>query len=816
VVPLPLRQDSIFRRSECVLLAYFVYTAFLSIYFRLSAARCAVAFAIPAILAFLVYAHSSRPRPSTKVLRDCLPIPLILAGYWQVDWFRPPAFLRDLESSWLAWDHLILHGWKLHSAIESLGALIPSVLEIAYVFVYAVPILCIGALYLCGRRDRVDDFLFPFALGTLFAYALLPHFPSASPRLEFPMQDLPGITTILRRFNMWILNHGDIRTSVFPSGHVAAAFSAAFGMRQAVPERKWMWRALLIEAVLVALATVYGRYHYAADCMASLILSLVALAITLAWNRRRSVEPSERSWRAAVGIIVIACFSIRSANAQVPPDQKANIVFQVRLQSDISTYSSHPGDPIRAVVLAGVRDANQVVIPTGSLLLGGVRKITTIGHGLIHERASLEIEFNEWMHPNGTHHPLKARLVAIDNAREQVTPTGRIRGILAAGGAPSFLLGMWSRPDSLLFARTAVGFAGLTHFVCQRVGVSPIAVAGIVALRFVAVPWPDAEIHLPPGTELLVSVKELTTPSLAEREPEVSPEPPSESLTALATGLPVQTTRGSSMRSADITNMMFLGTQDQLHQAFFAAGWWPAEPLTHKSAIRVYKAISAQRGYPTAPISTLLLDSKIADVNFQKAFNSVSKRHHIRIWKQEAEYEGRQVWVGAATHDIAMRFREAGNTFTHRIDPKIDRERGKIIDDLTFAGCTEKIQFVDRPNVARVAGDDIVTDGQMAMVSLKDCESHLDQWLGEPHTDRRTASSRFLTRLVLEARQAIIRGNVYYWGYRGARYLLTAHRSVGETFSLQSDFQSVASPVKTPPLSPNLSADQLHPRSDLP
>src|SRR5437667_10848951 len=97
VVPLPLRQDSIFRRSECVLLGYFVYTAFLSIHFRLSASRCAVAFAIPAILAFLLYAHSSRPRPSTKALRDCLPIPLVLAAYWQVYWFHPPAFLRELE-----------------------------------------------------------------------------------------------------------------------------------------------------------------------------------------------------------------------------------------------------------------------------------------------------------------------------------------------------------------------------------------------------------------------------------------------------------------------------------------------------------------------------------------------------------------------------------------------------------------------------------------------------------------------------------------------------------------------------------------------
>jgi membrane-associated phospholipid phosphatase len=67
-----------------------------------------------------------------------------------------------------------------------------------------------------------------------------------------------------------------IHTSVFPSAHVAGAFSAAFGMRRALPEHLWVWRFLLVMAVLIATATVYGRYHYLADAGAGLAMACVA------------------------------------------------------------------------------------------------------------------------------------------------------------------------------------------------------------------------------------------------------------------------------------------------------------------------------------------------------------------------------------------------------------------------------------------------------------------------------------------------------------------------------------------------------------
>ena len=264
------------------------------------------------------------------------------------------------------------------------------------------------------------------------------------------------------------------------------------------------------------------------------------------------------------------------------------------------------------------------------------------------------------------------------------------------------------------------------------------------------------------------------------RSLETQQEPPSEAFTTLAASQPLYTTRGSSSKAADITNFLFLGSREQIVDAFTAAGWWPAELLTRRSALTVYKAISAQRGYPTAPMSTLLLEGRQPDLNFQKSFNTVAKRHHIRIWQQPGQLDGRDIWIGAATHDIAMRFRESGNTFTHRIDPMVDRERAKIIDHLTFEGCAEKIQMVSRPPMTKPPGRDIVTDGRLAAITLKKCEATaFESTEIHPHQPR-TAGGRFISRVVLEGRYAVLRGNIYYWSYRAARHALagsTANRS---------------------------------------
>jgi membrane-associated phospholipid phosphatase len=140
-------------------------------------------------------------------------------------------------------------------------------------------------LYVYGQRKRAASFTFTFLLGIYLAYAQFPFWPSEPPRAVFPGEDFPAYLTVFRKFNWWLLGGYGIHTSVFPSAHTAGAFSAAFAMRRLLPEKPWVGSFLLTLAVLIATATVYGRYHYAADAVAGFAMAVAAEAITWAWMR---------------------------------------------------------------------------------------------------------------------------------------------------------------------------------------------------------------------------------------------------------------------------------------------------------------------------------------------------------------------------------------------------------------------------------------------------------------------------------------------------------------------------------------------------
>jgi hypothetical protein len=120
--------------------------------------------------------------------------------------------------------------------IESLGPVVPSVLEIAYAVVYALPPFAFAVLYLYGRRDKADRLLTIVLLSVLLCNAQFPFWPSEPASVVFAGLDLPSYSTVFRRFNLWMLRNYGIHTSVFPSAHVAAALSTAFGFRLAMPE----------------------------------------------------------------------------------------------------------------------------------------------------------------------------------------------------------------------------------------------------------------------------------------------------------------------------------------------------------------------------------------------------------------------------------------------------------------------------------------------------------------------------------------------------------------------------------------------------
>ena len=186
---------------------------------------------------------------------------------------------------------------------------------------------------------------------------------------------------------------------------------------------------------------------------------------------------------------------------------------------------------------------------------------------------------------------------------------------------------------------------------------------------------------------------------------------------------PFQTTAQSPPKPSDITNILLIGSLESVQKAFGDAGWSAAAGLNAQAKFETFRALAEARGYSEAPVSVLLLDGKPPDFVFEKLNNTFAQRHHLRVWRRPATFQGRPVWAIAATHDTGISFSEQDRTFIHKIDSQIDRERAKVVNDLLFTGRVQGIELMDRPNVPQhgqnATGDSLDTDGMIAVLLLK-------------------------------------------------------------------------------------------------
>lgn len=267
------------RASEWLLLAFFGYCSLLALV-RLPAPRAVASFSILVVVAVflnVVARFENRSRP-LAVFRDFLPIGLTLVAFREMELFHTGLYNEALERALLGGDRLLFEQTPFASAIGSLGRALPEYLELCYLLVYALPFVCIGMLYGTKQRAKINCFYLVYLSGTVLAYAFFPFLPLRPPRIVFPSAwPPPGSVMVLRRLNLFLLQNGSIHTAVLPSAHVSSAMSAAFAFLL-FARRSWSWAiGFSLYAVSVAVATVYGRYHYAYDVLAGFAVSLVAL-----------------------------------------------------------------------------------------------------------------------------------------------------------------------------------------------------------------------------------------------------------------------------------------------------------------------------------------------------------------------------------------------------------------------------------------------------------------------------------------------------------------------------------------------------------
>jgi len=378
--------------------------------------------------------------------------------------------------------------------------------------------------------------------------------------------------------------------------------------------------------------------------------------------------------------------------AQVPAGTK----LELRLSTKIGSSTSKAGDTFQAVVIAPAVAGDSIVVGTGTKVVGHVKDAKPADSA--DQQAVLDLAFDRIEDAKGAAAPISARLAAIDNARETVDKDGRILGIVASKTGSA-------RLDQGI-NKVAEKYPGLAELL----GTAKKAIVSET----------DASINYAPGVEMTIELTRSLDWTGQATVPDVSSISPAAELARLANSEPFQTRAEKPPKPSDITNLMFLGTEDELVRAFEAAGWSPAKQLSAESKLETFRAMAEDRGYKEAPVSILLLDDRPPDLAFEKINNTFAARHHLRIWRRPGLFGGQPIWVSSSTHDTGIDFSQENRTFIHKIDSYIDRERAKVVNDLIFTRMVKGLALVDRPAVPakgyNATGDQILTDGRMAVV----------------------------------------------------------------------------------------------------
>jgi opacity protein-like surface antigen len=438
----------------------------------------------------------------------------------------------------------------------------------------------------------------------------------------------------------------------------------------------------------------------------------------------------------------------------------------VRLLEPLSSRTSRKGMNVNAVLISPGVYESSILIPQGSKFSGTVIDAHGVGLGIRHETAALTVHFESVKLPDGRMLPIDARVIKVENSREEVTSNGKIQGIRSTG-----TIGHTAENQINSLAQI------------DPIGYLFTSTSGPAVLGFA-----EPEILYNAGTELDIEFNKpvITAQKYESRVPHMPiSEDQANQFSAMVKDLPFRTQTETGHQPSDITNLIFIGTPDALHRALEAAGWTSADSLTAAATFQTVKTLSGNQTYTQAPMSVLMLGDKKPIFTMQKTTNTFSSRHHLRIFETGQTFDGQPVLTASSTQDIGIAFSYKQKTFIHVIDQYLDNERSKVVNDIEFTGCVKSIDMVSRPWVPQDAynstGDRLRTDGDAAVLQLDQCAS--------PYTTPVTPAKRapLLERsernTMLSIKDTLYRGNLIYTGISGGikvHHYLATQGELGE------------------------------------
>ena len=510
----------------------------------------------------------------------------------------------------------------------------------------------------------------------------------------------------------------------------------------------------------------------------------------LGWSWRKAGHPSSRFLT-----ILLPALCALAIQAGACSDLAAGTSFWVRLTTPVSSYNAKPGMPVHGFLLESPECYDAPVLPMRVPVEGRVVTAHRVGLGLRRETASLEIEFLRFLPEGDAPIEIKSRVKLLDNARESVK-NGVIHGIVST-----------DTPQGRISSR-------LKYLPSLHLYPDPF----LLGFKMLFPVFPEPEIYLGPGTDVEAV---LTQPvKLPPDLPVVTPVPVLEHETELTqdlNGLPERTFTKKG-KEADVINLVFVGLQSDIEQAFQAAGWKQSEPVSRSAVMHGFHAFLAKTNYATAPISMQWMDGRPADLTLEKTFDSYGKRNHLRIWALEKSWQGEPLWASAAVRETGATLSVRHKGFMHHVSEDVAEEQHVVLRDLEAAGCVDAVGLIARPDMEHMmqnaTGEFFRTDGTLEVIRLKPCQFDLHGagYSDAPRPKPGSRAFRYTRREILTVRGDLLRANIIYSLFDVTRITVKAFRQNSSHRAEEASFRqenhraltSVAPQADSSPREPEL------------
>lgn len=232
---------------------------------------------------------TNRPLRFLRLLLPVLITPLLYTELQTLNQLVAPGYYDPTVQGW----EEALFGLQL--SVEAARAApwtwLSELLHLGYFSYYlVVPAAAVGA-YLASGDEGLERYVVTVAVAFYLCYLCFAVFPVTGPRYLFPAPSGAAADGPFYALVHAVLEAGSSKGTAFPSSHVAAALAALLAVRR---ETKAWFRALLPFVVLLAMGTVYGRFHYGVDVLAGIAVALLARWATPALSRRFGGPPRPR------------------------------------------------------------------------------------------------------------------------------------------------------------------------------------------------------------------------------------------------------------------------------------------------------------------------------------------------------------------------------------------------------------------------------------------------------------------------------------------------------------------------------------------